>query len=347
MEADLVQYGGRKELKRVKHFVVGHRLGKGSYGTVKEALNEETNQRVALKICKEQTLRRIPGAWHIVEEEIRVLSTLHHRNVIELHSHWKDAEQKKIYMELEYVGGGSLGGQLKRLASRKLSEEQARWIFTDLIAGLEYLHSQDVVHGDIKPDNLLLTKDGHIKISDFGVSIRRPGSLSPSPVQSDHSAGEELSEGSLFGHARYGRGQGTPAFQPPEVISGQMKFSACGERLDLWAAGLVLYILTAGEYPFASKSVGPLVDQISSAVIKYPEHMSGELTNLLQQILAKVDTRSTGNMTLQEIKSHAWFSGEKEPLEVQTYPSVFEQRRRGGYRVANSSPTRGSQCQMM
>ena len=69
-------------------------IGEGSYGTVKEALNIETHERVALKVCKEHALRRIPGGIGFVEEEIRIMQTLQHPHIIEMRSHWK--EQNKL-----------------------------------------------------------------------------------------------------------------------------------------------------------------------------------------------------------------------------------------------------------
>merc|ERR1712137_740042 len=100
-------------------------------------------------------MKRIPHAMKYVRQEIQILQSLHHTNVISLHTSWFDEEKDKMYIITEYVPGGCLATFIKNKS--RLSEGEARTIFSGLMEGLKYLHSQGIVHGDIKPDNPLLT----------------------------------------------------------------------------------------------------------------------------------------------------------------------------------------------
>ena len=198
---------------------------------------------------------------------------------------------------------------LRKQESKKLRSKYARTIFKGIISGLEYLHSRGIIHGDIKPDNLLLTVNGDVKITDFGVSMVTEENIT--------NPKEDEPEPGIFGQTLCGRGQGTVAFQPPEVVSGEVKFSECGSRLDLWAAGIVLYIMVVGEYPFKGTSIGSQLESITSVECTYPEDIEPELQDLLQQMLYKGDD----HMDIQRIKAHPFVHNNILPSSTtHTYP---------------------------
>lgn len=118
------------------------------------------------------------GGEAAVQREILVLKPLKHSNIVELVEDFVIPETDKLYLALEYMGGGTLQSLLERAPNRRLPFIQARKFFTNMIHGLKYLHSMKVVHRDLKPDNLLLTAQGELKISDFGCA----GVAEDSPV---------------------------------------------------------------------------------------------------------------------------------------------------------------------
>lgn len=161
-------------------------------------------------------MRRIPNGEQNVRREIQLLRLLKHKNVIELLDVLYNEEKQKMYLIMEYCVGG-LQEMLESVPEKKLPLFQAHKYFIQLIDGLEYLHGRGIIHKDIKPGNLLLTLDHTLKISDFGVA-------------------EALDPFSFTDICTIG--QGSPAFQPPEIANGHESFS--GFKVDIWSSGVTL-----------------------------------------------------------------------------------------------------------
>lgn len=161
-------------------------------------------------------MRRIPNGEQNVRREIQLLRLLKHKNVIELLDVLYNEEKQKMYLIMEYCVGG-LQEMLESVPSKKLPLFQAHKYFIQLIDGLEYLHGRGIIHKDIKPGNLLLTFHNTLKISDFGVA-------------------EALDSFSYTDICTIG--QGSPAFQPPEIANGHESFS--GFKVDIWSSGVTL-----------------------------------------------------------------------------------------------------------
>lgn len=177
---------------------------------------------MALKILSRKFLRRATGGEASIEREISILSSLNHKNIIRLYNSFVEEENQKIYIVLEFAGGGNLQNFLDRIPDKRLPMPQARKYFHDLISGLLYLKQEKILHRDIKPDNLLLTIDGDLKISDFGIA--------------------EQCEPKDDGNTNLGEspGIGSPAYQAPELISSPPSSIENMYKTDVWSAGIVL-----------------------------------------------------------------------------------------------------------
>ena len=141
-------------------------LGEGSYGKVKYAVNLETQEAVAIKILDKKKIQQ-QNMGKQIKKEIAVLKSIgQHKHVVAI----KDvfATSTKIFIVLELVDGGELFEYL--LERKRLPEMEARRLFSQLLDGLSFCHSNGIFHRDLKPENLLLDGDGNIKISDFGLS---------------------------------------------------------------------------------------------------------------------------------------------------------------------------------
>ncbi|KFV05149.1 Serine/threonine-protein kinase STK11, partial [Tauraco erythrolophus] len=265
----------RKRAKLIGKYLMGDLLGEGSYGKVKEMLDSETLCRRAVKILKKKKLRRIPNGEANVKKEIQLLRRLRHKNVIQLVDVLYNEEKQKIYpfsrqltisflnsaftyMVMEYCVCG-MQEMLDSVPEKRFPVFQAHGYFCQLIDGLEYLHSQGIVHKDIKPGNLLLTTNGTLKISDLGVAEALH------PFAEDDTCRTS---------------QGSPAFQPPEIANGLDTFS--GFKVDIWSAGVTLYNITTGLYPFEGDNIYKLFENIGKGDYTIPEDCGPPLSDLLR-----------------------------------------------------------------
>ncbi|XP_034824516.1 serine/threonine-protein kinase stk11 [Maniola hyperantus] len=290
--ADIIYRSKKKKCKMVGKYVMGDVLGEGSYGKVKEMLDSETLCRRAVKILKKRKLRRIPNGEQNVQREIQLLRILRHRNVIELVDVIYNDEKQKMYLVMEFCVG-VLQDMLESTPGKKFPQRQAHEYFTQLLDGLEYLHGQGVVHKDIKPGNLLLTLDQTLKITDFGVA---------------EALDMFSSEDTCY------TGQGSPAFQPPEIANGAEQFS--GIKVDIWSSGVTLYNMTTGRYPFEGDNVYRLLEAIGRGEpAPPPQNLAPTLQLLLVHMLKRnPDERPT----VQEIRRHDWIRSRPPLLSGET-----------------------------
>jgi len=289
--------------KKVKHYILGGALGEGSFGKVKEALDTRTHRLSAVKIIKKRSIQKIPGGEESVEREVEMLRKVHHINCISLYDFIEDDEKDKLYIVCERVGGGSIHELCERAPDKRLPLIQARNLFLQLLDAMEYLHGLKIVHRDLKPDNMLLTVDGILKVSDFGSALQFDKEYAaPAP-----------------------KTKGSPAFQPPEIISSS-DHAFSGPKIDIWASGVTLYIMCIGSFPFEGASVSALFENISNARFVIPSWVDPSLANLIQSILTK-DRRKRAS--IEEIRRHPWMSAKlkKEkfiPLTI--LPTLFDDK---------------------
>ncbi|CAG7835091.1 unnamed protein product [Allacma fusca] len=296
---EVIYQNNKKKCKFLGKYIMGDLLGEGSYGKVKEVLDSETLVRRAVKILKRRKLRRIPNGEQNVKREILLLKRLAHPNVIKLIEVIHNEEKQKMYLILDYCLG-SLQDLLEVSPQKKFPIWQAHGYMLQLVEGLLYLHSQGIVHKDIKPGNLLITLDEKLKITDFGVAEAIDAF---SPDDTCHTS------------------QGSPVFQPPEVANGE-SFSGC--KLDVWSSGVTLYNLATGKYPFEGDTVFLLFENIANGKFTVPEDVDPLLANLLRGML---EMNPADRLTVHQVKEHPWLK-KKQYVVVRDKVSVPAERRK-------------------
>lgn len=274
--------------KMVNEYVRLHRIGAGSYGKVVLYRSTKDDNLYAMKVFHKShlvKLRVAPNetAMTDVLREVSIMKMLDHPNIVNLIEVIDDPKIDNFYMVLEYVeskwvcdGSG---------APCSLGESTARNYLRDIVAGLSYLHYHNIIHGDIKPDNLLVTSTGRVKIGDFSVSQAFEG------------------DNDLLR-----RTPGTPVFTAPECCIG---VTYHGKGADTWAVGVTLYCMVLGRYPFLGDGLHDTYDKIVKNTLVMPDHINPLLKDLLEQLLCKDPNQ---RITLQGVAEHPWVVGDMGPI---------------------------------
>lgn len=285
--SDLFIYQKDLRPKYVGRYLIGDLIGEGSYSKVKEIIDSETLERRAMKIMKRQRLKKIPNGEENVKRETKLMRRLNHKNVIKLIDLIYNDEKQKIYIVMEYCVT-VLQELFDKAPHHKLPISQAHSYFVQLIDGLEYLHSQGIIHKDIKPSNLLIDNSDVVKITDLGVSEQ----LDPFNPNDWCSTS-----------------QGSPAFQAPELAEGVERFS--GYKIDIWSSGVTLYSITTGKYPFEGENIYRLFEKISIGEFDMPQELDPALQDLLVGMLKK---NPDERFTLSRVKSNSWVRRRHPPI---------------------------------
>uniref|UniRef100_H3CIC7 calcium/calmodulin-dependent protein kinase n=1 Tax=Tetraodon nigroviridis TaxID=99883 RepID=H3CIC7_TETNG len=309
VESHSVSITDLQDCVQLNQYKLKDEIGKGSYGVVKLAYNEDDNTYYAMKVLSKRRLIRqagfprrppprgakaapeglpqVKGPLERVYQEIAILKKLDHPNVVKLVEVLDDPNEDHLYMVFELVKNGPV---MEVPTATPFREDQARFYFQDLLKGIGYLHYQKIIHRDIKPSNLLLGGDGHVKIADFGVSNQFEGA-----------------------DALLSSTEGTPAFLAPEALSEHRR-NFSGKALDVWAMGVTLHCFLFGTCPFMDERIVSLHQKIRTQPLEFPERpdVSEDLRDLLTRML---DKNPEGRISVPQMKVHPWVTRHgAEPL---------------------------------
>lgn len=256
---------------RIGKYQILKTLGEGSFGKVKLAQHLTTGQKVALKIINRKTLAKSDMQGR-VEREISYLRLLRHPHIIKLYDVIKSKDE--IIMVIEYAGKELFDYIVQR---GKMSENEARRFFQQIIAAVEYCHRHKIVHRDLKPENLLLDDQLNVKIADFGLS-------------------NIMTDGNFLKTSC-----GSPNYAAPEVISGKLY---AGPEVDVWSSGVILYVMLCGRLPFDDEFIPALFKKISNGVYTLPNYLSPGAKTLLTRMLV---VNPLNRITIHELMEDEWF----------------------------------------
>ena len=257
----------------ISFYKFGRVIGKGAFGKVNIGLHILTGRIVAIKSFNKTKFTNESYKNKIVNE-INIMKNLKHFSVVKLLDTIET--DKYILLVMENILGGDLLTFLKK--RNKLQEKTAKFIFNQLLQALKYIHSKNIVHRDIKLDNILIDLNNNIKLCDFGVGKY---------IQNSN----EL----LYEQC------GTPAYIAPEVLAGG---GYCGFPVDLWSSGVVLYSLLMGKIPFKAQKISELQDLIMSGNYKIIEGISKNASDLLNKLL---EINPSKRISVDEALNHPWF----------------------------------------
>ncbi|XP_036923256.1 testis-specific serine/threonine-protein kinase 1-like [Sturnira hondurensis] len=265
-------------LKR-RGYIMGINLGEGSYAKVKSAYSERLKFNVAVKIIDR---KKAPSDFleKFLPREIEILTMLNHRFIIKTYEIFETSDGR-IYIVMEL---GVQGDLLEFIKTRgALHEDDARKKFHQLSSAVKYCHDLDIVHRDLKCENLLLDKDFNIKLSDFGFSKRC--------LRDD---GGRMTLSKTF--------CGSAAYAAPEVLQG---IPYQPKVYDIWSLGVILYIMVCGSMPYDDSNIKKMLRIQKEHRIDFPrsKKLTGECKDLIYRILQPDVHR---RLRIDEILSHGW-----------------------------------------
>ncbi|XP_053312847.1 serine/threonine-protein kinase SIK1 [Spea bombifrons] len=271
---------------RVGFYDIQRTLGKGNFAVVKLARHRVTNTQVAIKIIDKTRLNE--ENLEKIYREVEIMKKLKHPHIIRLYQVMETKDM--IYLVTEYAQNGEL---FDYLAVRgRLTEDEARRKFLQILSAVEFCHAHNIVHRDLKTENLLLSENSDIKLADFGFG-------------NFYTDGCPLSTWC-----------GSPPYAAPEVFLGK---EYEGPLLDVWSLGVVLYVLLCGSFPFDGPDLAKLRLRVLEGRFRIPYFMSQDCESLIRRMLA-VDPAK--RLSVAQIKQHRWVqAGNPQPPPCSTFPS--------------------------
>ena len=250
-------------------------LGKGAYATVRLATHSESGKKVAIKTYEKYQIIE-PQKKANMLREIEILKKLDHPHIVKL---FETIDSSKFFhLILEYVPGTSLYMYLKSKPNHLLEELEAKRIFRQVLSALDYIHSQNIAHRDIKLDNILLDAKNNVKIIDFGFS-----------TMNSH---DEKTR--VF--------CGTPSYMAPEIVGRKDYY---GLQADIWALGILLYAMLCGKMPFKAYNDKELYRRIEKGIFTLPNNFSESLKQVINKTL-EVNPRK--RPTIKDLIEDEWVS---------------------------------------
>lgn len=265
-------------------------IGRGAFGEVQLVRQKSTNHVYAMKLLsKVEMIKRSDSTFFW--EERHIMAHANSDWILKLHFAFQD--HKYLYMVMDYMPGGDL---VSLMSNYDIPEKWAKFYTMEIVLALDVIHGMGFVHRDVKPDNMLIDKHGHLKLADFGTCMRM----------------------GLDGLVRASNAVGTPDYISPEVLQSQNGEGVYGRECDWWAVGIFLYEMLIGDPPFYADSLvgtyGKIMDHRNSLQFPDDVEISKEAKSLIRGLLTD-RTKRLGRNSVDEIKQHPFFINDQWSFE--------------------------------
>lgn len=270
-----------------KHgYILDGNLGEGSYGKVKSAYSKELKRKVAIKIIN-RTKVSAEFLQKFLPRELEILPLLDHSHIVKtfkiFHLH-----EKMLFIVMELVTQGNL---LEFIKDRDtLSEELSKKLFGQLSLAIKFIHDRNIVHRDLKCENLLLDNDFNLKVTDFGFSKRL-----------EYTAGQMVLSDTFCGSL---------AYASPELLQ---RISHNPKANDVWSMGVVLFVMLTGTMPYNDSNIIKMLVKQKEHAISFPTFLKKKCKNACDLISCILDPNPDRRIDINDILQHPWMKDEGTP----------------------------------
>jgi p70 ribosomal S6 kinase len=248
-------------------------LGKGAFGKVYLVQKNSTTIYYAMKVLKKASLVVYQKTTENTLNERHILDKLKHPFIVKLYYAFQTSS--RLYLILTYAQGGELFSFLAE--SRLFTDDIASFYIAELLLAIEHLHSLGIIYRDLKPENVMLDCDGHILLTDFGLSKI---SLNSSTVC------------------------GTVEFMAPEILEERARYD---KTVDYWSLGIMLFDMIVGHPPFTGSNRKKIMESVLKKKPVFPKYMTATTRDLCTKLLKKNPTVRLGSNGIEQIKNHRFF----------------------------------------
>lgn len=269
--------------KRIAFYKIRNELGSGNFSQVRMGLHALTKEKVAIKILDKTKLDQ--KTQRLLSREISCMERLHHPNIIRLYEVVETLA--KLHLVMEYAPGGELFTKISN--EGRIAEAECKPIYAQVISAVSHMHSKNIIHRDLKAENVFYAANGFVKVGDFGFSTYCKMSDTLNTFC------------------------GSPPYAAPELFKDE---NYIGSPVDTWALGIMLYFMITGVMPFRADTVAKLKKCILDGHFTIPSYVSNTCQQLLRSVLKQSPSERYG---IEQIQSAQWLQGQEYPAPHPSY----------------------------